>query len=260
MEAIVGHLDKRFVILDSFATGSVPRYTAVRGLSDLDVLVALHIEHIKSRTPTQLLTAVRDCLASYGRSSKIRRDGQAITLEYETWPNVDVVPASRIESSSGGVSHYLIPDGITDKWITARPRLHDTTMSEANKDSGDTFKRLVKMMKWWNHINGAGMRSFHIEVVALNSFGSADQYPWLINRWFKKAGELTEAGWLRYEGSIADEYLTTAKRRDLIAKLKAAEHASAAAWYLTYDDKNEDAQAIVLWRKLFGTERFPAYG
>jgi hypothetical protein len=41
-DRLVEVLSAEFDVLDSFATGSRPRYTAVRGVSDLDIMVVLH--------------------------------------------------------------------------------------------------------------------------------------------------------------------------------------------------------------------------
>jgi hypothetical protein len=72
-DAIVRHLKQKFEVLDAFPTGSIPRYTAVRGLSDLDILVVLHYgKHCEDKTPLQVLQALRNSLATY-RPSGIRR-------------------------------------------------------------------------------------------------------------------------------------------------------------------------------------------
>lgn len=53
---IIKKLSKDFEIIESFSTGSIPKYTALKGSADLDVMVALHFtKHIKDRAPTQVL-------------------------------------------------------------------------------------------------------------------------------------------------------------------------------------------------------------
>lgn len=118
---IVEVVGAKLHVLDGFATGSVPRYTALREHADLDVVVALHgEEHIKGRSPSEVLLALRASLAGY--RTALRRNGQAVTLFYETWPSVDVVPVSRSVSSNGSVNYYSIPDMTTEKWLVTRPR------------------------------------------------------------------------------------------------------------------------------------------
>jgi hypothetical protein len=101
---IVGKLSKTFTILESFSTGSIPKYTALKEHADLDVIVVLHYtQHIKHKTPTQVLQDVRNALAEWRTGA--RRNGQAVTLKYKTWPNVDIVPVSRTTDESGNVLH-----------------------------------------------------------------------------------------------------------------------------------------------------------
>ena len=66
VDGIVSHLGGTFDILKSFRTGSIPRFTAIRGHSDLDLFVVLHFgKHCKEKTPRQVLQAVASPLVVY---------------------------------------------------------------------------------------------------------------------------------------------------------------------------------------------------
>ena len=53
---IVARLGRSMSVLGAHAIGSIPRYTALAGHADLDVLVVLHHGlHIKDRSPAQVL-------------------------------------------------------------------------------------------------------------------------------------------------------------------------------------------------------------
>src|SRR4029077_16153886 len=120
---VVSLLEKDFTILDSFPTGSIPRYTALKGNADLDVIVVLHWEkHIKNKSPEQLLQDVRDALGEY--RTNVRKNGQAVTLYYESWPNVDIVPVSKTNNNNGTINHYNVPDVNSGGWLISRPRKH----------------------------------------------------------------------------------------------------------------------------------------
>ncbi len=102
-------LEKEFEILDSFATGSLPKFTAVTGYADLDIMVVLHYsKHIKNKKPSEVLQAVRNCLGEY--RTNVRKNGQAVTLYYKIWPNVDIVPVSRTVNDDNSVQHYNVPN------------------------------------------------------------------------------------------------------------------------------------------------------
>ena len=259
-ERIVSLLCKGFEILDAFATGSISNYTAIKGHADLDIMVVLHwSKHIKERKPSEVLGDVQGHLSEFRTG---RRNGQAVTLYYESWPNVDVVPVSRTTNGDGSVSHYSVPDMNTERWVESKPRTHSAALTKANADFGDQFKKIIKMLKYWNRQHSALMKSYHIEVLALKIFGSRafDSYSWDIYSFFKEAVELTQS-LLWHNGKNVDDYLylQPEKRQEILKRLIAARDKALDAWLLTYGDREEHENAIAKWRQLFGSE-FPAHG
>ncbi len=107
-DSIVSSLKKNYSIIEAFPSGSIPRFTAVKGYADLDVIVALHYaNHIEGKKPSEVLQNIRDSLSDY--KTNVRKNGQAVTLYYKTWPNVDVVPVSRAVDENNNITHYNIP-------------------------------------------------------------------------------------------------------------------------------------------------------
>jgi Second Messenger Oligonucleotide or Dinucleotide Synthetase domain len=256
---LVSLLKNDFEILEAFPSGSIPKYTAVKGYADLDVIVVLHYsKHIKGKKPSQVLKAVRDYLGEH--RTKVRRNGQAVTLYYETWPNVDIVPVSRTLDDGKNVSHYNIPDMNREEWIRSRPKKHDQDMSDANASCGPNFKRIVKMIKWWNHQHSSLLQSFHIEVLALKTFNNRmlSDYSWDVFSFFDKACNLTDS-YLTHEGDIVDTYLDWKKRPEVVKRLETARDKARSAWHATYGSNNDHKKAIRLWGQIFG-DKFPAYG
>jgi len=255
---MVSSLKNDFTVLDAFPSGSIPRYTAVKGYADLDVIVVLHYgKHIKNKRPSQVLQDVRDSLSEY--KTNVRKNGQAVTLHYKTWPSVDIVPVSRTTNSDDSVNHYNVPDMNNETWIESRPRKHSTAMSDKNKVCGESFKRIVKMIKWWNHQHSSFLQSFHIEVIALKALnGKLSDYPWDVFQYFEKAAELVKSP-LWHEGDYIDNYLDYTKREEAVKRLETARDKSREAWGYTYGDSDDHEKAINLWRQIFG-DKFPAYG
>src|SRR4051794_28520964 len=65
-DRLVSILKNDFEILEAFTIGSIPKYTAIKGYADLDIMVALHYtKHIKDKLPSKVLSDVRKCLAGY---------------------------------------------------------------------------------------------------------------------------------------------------------------------------------------------------
>jgi hypothetical protein len=257
-DRVVSLLENDFEILDAFATGSIPRFTAVRGHADLDVMVVLHHgKHIKDKTPSAVLQEVRDSLGEY--KTNVRKNGQAVTLHYETWPDVDIVPVSRTVNDQGGVTHYNVPDMDTESWIASKPHTHSKAMSKTNEQCGVEFKRIIKMIKWWNHQHSLLLQSFHIEVMGLKIFTTEiGEYSWNIFKFFDEAAKLTSSS-LWHEGGQADRYLVDSiKRQEVLTRLEKARDKARDAWYSTYGENADHEKAINIWRQMFGSE-FPAY-
>jgi hypothetical protein len=165
-DEIVRTLEKKYAIVEAFSSGSIPKYTALKKHADLDLIVALHYEkHIKGKTPTEVLQSVRNALSEWRTGA--RKNGQAVTLYYRTWPNVDIVPVSRVVNRDGTVFYYNVPDSNSDSWIASRPKKHADDIEQKSSKCGRNFRRIIKMIKHWNRIHGDYLQSYHIEVLAL---------------------------------------------------------------------------------------------
>jgi hypothetical protein len=257
-DRIVSLLTNEFTILDAFATGSIPRYTALKGLADLDVMVVLHFgKHIDGKTPEQVLQAVRDSLGQY--RTNVRKNGQAVTLHYDSWPNVDIVPVSRTVNGDGNVNHYNVPDLNTNGWLVSRPRKHSNDLDAKSSECGSKFRQIIKMIKQWNAAHSDLLQSYHIEVMALNIFtGDISDFTWGVFQYFDKAATLAAAPML-HEGGYADNYLDWSTRPEVVKRLETARDRARNAWYETYNGREHHKEAIEIWRLVFG-DKFPVYG
>ncbi|MFL6261418.1 MAG: nucleotidyltransferase [Thermoanaerobaculia bacterium] len=255
---IVSLLGNIFTIVDSFATGSIPRKTALKTHSDLDVFVVLHYEkHIKGKSPKAVLQSVRDALGEY--RTNVRKNGQAVTLYYESWPNVDIVPVSGVVNYDKSISHYEVPDMNSGKWLTSRPRKHADAIDAKDLELGSKFKPLLRMAKEWNLAHSDWMQSYHLEVIGLRgTTWLGGEWPWLLFKFFEAAAKLASS-YLWYEDGFADDYLDYSSRSEVVKRLEIARDKAREAWYYTYEGRSEHEKAIQIWRQIFGN-RFPAYG
>ncbi|WP_425054846.1 SMODS domain-containing nucleotidyltransferase [Pseudomonas abyssi] len=255
---IVSTLKKKLHVIESFSSGSIPRYTALKDHADLDVMVALHYtKHIKGKKPSEVLQEVRDTLSEY--RTNVRKNGQAVTLYYKTWPNVDIVPCSRVVNDDGVVTSYSIPDMNTEQWITSKPKNHTANMTSRAGTCGSNFRKSITMIKHWNRTHSSYLQSYHIEAMALRIFDSSmNDISWDIFKFFEEAANLVD-GPLWYEGAFADDYLTYLTRSEAKKRLETARDKARSAWAKTYGHDNDHEGAIAIWRQIFG-DKFPAYG
>jgi hypothetical protein len=257
-DRIVSLLENHFEIVEAFPSGSIPRFTAVRSYADVDVIVALHYgKHIKDRKPSAVLQSLRTALAKYETS--VRQNGQAVTLRFETWPNVDIVPANQVTDGQGNVTSYSIPDSSKEQWLYSRPKTHSQNIEKRSSTAGASFRKIIKMVKWWDHKHSATLQSFHLEVIALSALTtSLNDMPWDVFSYFNNAASLAQSGML-YEGSYADAYLDYTARREATSRLEKARDIARDAWYATHGTNSDRRGAIDKWRVLF-RDQFPTYG
>ncbi len=237
--------------------GSIPRFTALKDHADLDVILVLNYgKHIKDKKPSAVLSAVKSALGSGAGS--VRRNGQAVTMKFLSWPDVDVVPASRVVNEDGSFSHYNIPDMNREEWLKTDPGQHSRQMIDAASKRGANFRRVVKMMKDWNRRQSISIQSYHLEVIALQMDDvSWDDESWAVYQWFVKAENSLNYLW--HEGKDVAEYLSWDRAVRAKSQIVEAKNQAFTAWYKTAAGKTDHREAIRIWRSIFGN-RFPTYG
>jgi hypothetical protein len=167
------------------------------------------------------------------------------------------VPASRV-GSNGKVSHYNIPDMRSEEWLPTRPASHTRAVNNAATLNGPGFRKVIKMIKAWNHRLGRPMRSYHIEVIALRTDSDWDDLSWPVFQWFDTAHDLT-GEYLWHGIGFADDYLDYESRPKLLALLDDTRLTACDGWSATFNGRDDHQKAITAFRKIFG-QRFPAYG
>ena len=162
-------ISKELTVLHSFLTGSYSRHTMIAPLTeaDIDIFVVLdnaYFHHYNGLNGGQagLLDLLKRTLKrTYTRTPDISRNGQAVTIAFTDF-NVDVVPA--FNRNGGG---YLIPNSISQSWISTDPAKHDEIWTSQNKVHNYELIPLIKMIKAWNKSINNFFQSFHLEVMVL---------------------------------------------------------------------------------------------
>lgn len=253
-EHLMGLLEGELTVLDAITTGSIVHGTAVAGCADLDIVTVLHYgKHIKGESPKAVLETVRDALA--GSSKIVKKNGQAVTLYYTKWPNVDIVPASRVKNSDGSVNYYNIPDMKRGIWVRSRPRLHNSTMAELSTRQ----RQLIQMLKCWNSAHSSIMQSYHLAVLVMSLPDVTSGWPSEVRYFFAEAVKRIDQPLYHPKdtSSQADSYLDRPTRADLKERLRLAQSRAESAESAV--NANNHAEAIRLYRVLFG-DNFPTYG
>jgi len=258
-------MQAELMVHDSFLTGSYSRNTMIAPLkeADIDIFFVLDVEYYYNYNNGQnggqggLLDLVKRTLRrTYTRTPDISRSGQAVSIRFDDFM-VDVVPG--FKRQGGG---FLIPNSITQDWISTDPKKHVELMSYQNSQHGCDLVPMVKMIKGWNRNISDRFRAFHLEVLALDIFTgiTISDFPSGARFYFDKG-----------RTKIAQQNPDPAGYGDDVGRYingKAAVDEAVAAFQLAYDRaiKAEDfakrgyiTHAFEMWSKIFGNY-FPAYG
>lgn len=155
--------------------GSFSRGTAVRGVSDLDLMVILSSNERKwgrgTTTSTTTLKKVKDALSGRFVSTTIRNSGNAVVLSFASGHRpVDVVPAFYAGPYHGPAEQFKnyptfrIPDG-SGNWLETSPQVHGAALAAEDERSGYKLKRVASLAKYWAAVRAhLNLHSFHSEI------------------------------------------------------------------------------------------------
>ncbi len=258
-------LSSRLNIIEDFLIGSYVKQTQIRPTTDIDIFVVLDSSYWTDQniqTPRKLFTLLlRNLRLTYPRTA-IRKDGQAIKLNFRDMFTVDLVPAFKSPDDS-----YIIPDQKTQSWISCNPKEHIKFLTGINNKMRMSLKPLIKMIKCWNMRHEVKIKSFHLELlVASSMLNTADierdkiiaSYPFALLNFFHYAGHSIDEPIYDEVNERVDSYLDKGNlRRIAWRKLMYALQKAHEAWY--FQKRSNQVRAIASWKQLFGSY-FPGVG
>jgi hypothetical protein len=254
-------VENGLTVLETFLTGSYRRHTLVAPLkdADIDILVVLNATYFNNYNgrnggQAALLDLLKRTLRrTYTQTPDISRNGQAVTIRFTDF-SADVVPG--FYRNGGG---YLIPNSITQTWISTDPKKHVELVAASNQWHNGDLVPLIRMLKAWNRSHSDFFRSFHLEVLALQILNNVriTDYPSGLRYFFDKARTLVAqqnpdpAG---YGGDVGVYLDTQAKIQEATTRFQRAYEGALRA-----ETQPSPWSAIASWRTLLG-DYFPAYG
>ena len=255
---IRAHLDSYWDIDEDFLTGSYSRQTKTKPLKDVDIFVVLDPDGkqagLAKAAPSEALRALRDILDKKW-AGKVTIDRMAAVVSYgDDVASFEVVPAFKGASDNSRARGYRIPDTLTESWIRTDPSDHADRATTKNRQCGDKWIPLVKMIKGANREIGDAVKpSFLIEVMALDLVEIPcgryqDEFSWFL----ASAPDHLEDSWSDPAGLGPDvnaEMTALDKSRAKTALLRAHDIAQRAVWL---EDQHEEKAAVEEWRRLFG--------
>ncbi|MEZ6038417.1 MAG: nucleotidyltransferase [Planctomycetota bacterium] len=239
---------------NSMLVGSWGRSTEVRPPRDIDVLFVLpdavyqRFEQVPSyrNKQSELLQEVKRVLGGAYSTTRMRGDGQVVVVDFTSYA-VEVVPA--FARYGGG---YLICDtNGGGRYKFADPCGEMNRLRASNERTKGNTRDLVRMLKAWQRYCSVPIKSFHLELLAMEFLGSWEYagnsptyYDWMARDFFgfllwKARGVIYAPGTSELI-LLGDDWASRAES----ARLRAVKACSAASEF----------EAGTEWRKIFGDD------
>lgn len=258
-EEITACLNKRFretesKTANSLQVGSYGRWTAIKGISDLDMLYIMpqgKWDDYKNGGQSKLLTDTKDAISARYPTTEVYVDRLVVRVLYQNF-HIEAQPV--FEESDGS---FTYPDSYNGgKWKTTKPREEIDAIREDDEKKNKNLRRLCKMARAWKNKHGVGMGGLLIDTLAYNFLQSTSDYDdksylyydWLSRDFFKYLSELPEQD--RYAALGSGQHVKVKKKFQKKAK-KAYELSLKAI------ESGETDAAHKKWKKIYGRP-FPA--
>ena len=176
---ITAALNKEFRETDSktansLQVGSYGRRTAIKGISDLDMLYIMPVgkwEKYKDGKQSELLTDTKDAIAARYPTTEIFVDRLVVRVLYQ---NFHVEVQSVFEQSDAS---FKFPDTYNGgRWRITKPREELSAMQEFNAQKNNNLRRLCKMARAWKNKHGVVMGGLLVDTLAYNFLVSTEEY------------------------------------------------------------------------------------
>ncbi len=176
---ITAALNKNFRDTDSksannLQVGSYGRGTAIKGISDLDMLYIMPTtkwDDYKDGGQYKLLKATADAISARYPNTTVKVDRLVVRVLYTKF-HIEVQPVFEQDDGS-----FKYPDSYDDgSWKVTKPREEIAAMSEFDSDKNKNLRRLCKMARSWKNKHGVGMGGLLIDTLAYNFLNSTSKY------------------------------------------------------------------------------------
>lgn len=218
----------------------------------------------------KLINEFAGVLRRHYSEQEVMPDGQAVTVrmkqgESETGDGLgfDIVPCFSLQpDSSQEQPFYLIPNG-SGGWIRTNPRLDQEVSDRLHENNEKTFRKAVKLLKFWNTEQFGGLlSSYYIELAVARTFSTRNNQaetirsiPYAVALGLVAVNEAvirgSQTSWLAEAPPVEPGDLTDVHRKYLAASAGTARD----AWTLEMADQM--APAIRAWGQVFGPKFNP---
>lgn len=187
MEITVGEiakkLNKNYYDLDSdkishmYIVGSVGRGTAIKGVSDLDILFDLPVEVFKrfdaykEKKQSSLLQEVKNVLKVRYPNTDISGDGQVVVIKFNKY-TVELVPG--FKQSDDRFKYPDTNNGGSWKYTDPLPEISESKRTA--EDTDNNFKYIANMLRAWKNKQGFKFGGLLIDTITYKFLNEKTDY------------------------------------------------------------------------------------
>lgn len=236
-------------VSNSFRIGSYGRWTAIKGISDLDMLYIMpsgQWDYFKDGDQSALLTKTAKAISARYPRTTVKVDRLVVQVLYKDF-HVEVQPV--FEQPDGS---FKYPDTYNGgHWKITKPREEISAMSQFGVEKNDNLRRLCKMARAWKNKHGVAMGGLLIDTLAYNFLSqTADydnksylHYDWMSRDFFKFLSEQPKQD---YYAALGSRQRVRVKK-DFRSKAKKAYELCLSAIQADKESYRNER-----WRKVYG--------
>lgn len=156
--------------------GSYGRHTAIKGVSDLDMIYILPSEirakYDRESGPRRMLERVRDDLKARYPNTDIGVDQCVVRVQFKSNAfKFEVQPAF---ANSDGSFDY--PDTVAKSWKVTKPRAEIEATKGCNDRTSTNMRHLARMVRAWKNANGVSIGGLLIDTLVYRFFAQTHDY------------------------------------------------------------------------------------
>lgn len=247
-------LNKEFRDLDSskdnqLMVGSYGRFTAIRGISDLDMLYilppSLWDEYKGEDGPSSILTRVRKSIEARYTTSSVKVDSPVVVVTFQNFM-FEIQPVFEQDDGS-----FRYPHTKSKSWKVTKPREEISESRDFDSITNGNFRKLCKMARAWKNKHGVPIGGLLIDTLAYNFLQkNTDHHSATTATYGCMARDFF--GFLSEEVGH-DHYQALGSKQDVRVKKRFQSKAKTAyELCLKAIEAEGQATANVKWKKVFG--------
>lgn len=247
-------LNKEFRGLDEstnnqLMVGSYGRFTAIRGISDLDMLYilppSLWAKYKGENGPSDLLSRARTAIQARYPNTDVKVDRLVVVVTFQSF-TFEVQPVFEQEDDS-----FKYPDTKAKSWKVTKPREEIKEVSTCDSITNGNLRKLCKMARAWKNKHGVVMGGLLMDTLAYNYFqkttdhhsATTATYDLMARDFFKFLSEEDDR----------DHYQALGSKQDVKVKKKFQRKAKTAyELCLRAIDAEGKTTVNAKWKKVFG--------